>query len=387
MKATRRVANDVADARTSATSAKAGTGMTGKAGVHRSGVLPAERPRKRLVRIQADTDPKYGKRPGDRSLAELMAAGVVPLDKPAGPTSHQVAAWLRNALQVDEVGHGGTLDPKVTGALPVTINSATKVVSALLSAGKEYVAVMRLHEDRNEADVKRVASQFVGKVNQTPPVRSAVARRPRIRRVYYLDVLECTERDVLFRVGCQAGTYVRNLCVDMAKALGTKGHMQELRRTRTGLFTEENLVSLHDCIDARAFHTLDKEESGLRKVVKPVEAVTAHLNSIVVRDSAVDAVCHGAPLACIGIAQLDAGIEAGEDVGVYTLKGELVGLGTAHMTSHQMVEADKGIAANVSRVVMRKGTYPKTWKARPAAPAATSRATASKAAAAPSQDD
>lgn len=337
----------------------------GGPGVHRSGVLPAERPRKRLVRIQADTDPKYGKRPADRTLGELLSAGVVPLDKPAGPTSHQVAAWLRNALKVEDVGHGGTLDPKVTGALPVTINGGTKVVSALLSAGKEYVAVMRLHEDRDEGDVKRVASQFVGKVNQTPPVRSAVARRPRIRRVYYLDVLECTERDVLFRVGCQAGTYVRNLCVDMAKALGTKGHMQELRRTRTGLFTEADLVTLHDCLDARAFHEQDGDESGLRQVVKPVEAVTAHLNSIVVRDSAVDAVCHGAPLAAIGVAQLDAGIEVGEEVGVYTLKGELVGLGTAQMTSHQALEADKGIAATVSRVVMRKGTYPKTWKTAP----------------------
>lgn len=377
MKPPTRVGRDVADARAPAGIAKsgspggsaAGKGSKPAPGVHRSGVLPAERPRKRLVRIQADTDPKYGKKPADRTLAELMAAGVVPLDKPSGPTSHQVAAWLRDALQVEEVGHGGTLDPKVTGALPVTINSATKVVSALLSAGKEYVAVMRLHEDRDEGDVKRVASQFVGKINQTPPVRSAVARRPRIRRVYYLDVLETTGRDVLFRVGCQAGTYIRNLCVDMAKVLGTKGHMQELRRTRTGLFTEDDLVSLHDCIDARMFHENDQDESFLREVVKPVESVTAHLNAVVVRDSAVDAICHGAPLAAIGIAQMDAGIEVGEDVGVYTLKGELVGLGTAQMTSHQMLEADKGIAANVGRVVMRKGTYPKTWKSKPATPA------------------
>jgi H/ACA ribonucleoprotein complex subunit 4 len=333
-------------------------------GVKRSGVLPAERPRKRLVRIQADTDPKYGKRPQDRTVAEILAAGVVPLDKPSGPTSHQVAAWLRNALGVEEVGHGGTLDPKVTGALPVTVNGATKAVSALLSAGKEYVAVLRLHEDRDEGAVKKAASQFVGKVSQTPPVRSAVARRPRVRRIYYLDVLETAGRDVLFRVGCQAGTYVRNLCVDMAKALGTKGHMQELRRTRTGLFTEDDLVTLHDCVDARAFWEQEQEETAIRRCVKPVEAVTAHLNSIAIRDSAVDAVCHGAPLACIGVAQLDAGIEAGEQVAVHTLKGELVGLAEARMTSHQVMEADKGIAATVSRVVLRKGTYPKTWKKR-----------------------
>ena len=339
-----------------------GTDVASAAGIQRSGVLPAERPRKRLVRIEAETDPKYGKLPKDRSAGELLQSGVVPLDKPAGPTSHQVAAWLRDALKVDEVGHGGTLDPKVTGALPVTINHAVKSVSALLTAGKEYVAVMRLHEDRDLGAVKKAASQFVGKVQQTPPVRSAVARKPRIRRIYYLDVLEATERDVLFRVGCQAGTYVRNLCVDMARAMGTKGHMQELRRTRTGLFTEDDLVTLHDVLDARTFYDADKDEAAIKAIVKPVEAVTAHLNHVILRDSAVDAVCHGAPLAAIGIAQLDAGIEVGEPVAFLTLKGELVGLAEAQMTSHQMIEADKGIAATPSRIVMRKGTYPKTWK-------------------------
>ncbi len=339
-------------------------------GGRRSGVLPAERPRKRLVRMAAQTDEKYGKRPEDRSMAEILGAGVVPLDKPSGPTSHQVAAWLRNVLEVTEVGHGGTLDPKVTGALPVTINGAVKSVSALLTAGKEYVSVMRLHEERNEGDIRRIAAGFVGKINQTPPVRSAVARRPRIRRVYYLDVLEVQGRDVLFRVGCQAGTYIRNLCVDMARALETRGHMQELRRTRTGLFTESDLVTLHDCLDARIFWRDDKDESFLRACVRPVEAVTAHLNAVVVRDSAVDAVCHGAPLAAIGVAQLDAGIEVGEDIAILTLKGELVGLAEAKMTSHQVISEEKGIAAAASRIVMRKGTYPRTWKKK-AAVAAT----------------
>ena len=336
--------------------------MEGPAQPRRSGLLPAERPRKTLVRMAASTDDKYGKRPADRSAGELLSCGVVPLDKPAGPTSHQVAAWMKGVLEVEEVGHGGTLDPKVTGALPVTINHAVKSVSALLTAGKEYVSVLRLHEDRDEGAVKKAAAQFVGKVQQTPPVRSAVARKPRIRRVYYLDVLEVSGRDVLFRVGCQAGTYVRNLCVDMARTLGTKGHMQELRRTRTGLFTEDDLVTLHDVLDARLFWEQDKDEAALRQVVKPVEAVTAHLNHVVLRDSAVDAMCHGAPLAAIGLAQLDAGIEAGEPIAMLTLKGELVGLAEAQMTSHQMMEADKGIAATSTRIVMRKGTYPKTWK-------------------------
>jgi H/ACA ribonucleoprotein complex subunit 4 len=332
--------------------------------VPRSGLLPAERPRKRLIRIQSTTDPKHGKKPEDRTIDEVLAAGVVPLDKPSGPSSHQVAAWLRNALEIDGVGHGGTLDPNVTGVLPVTINGATKVVQALLSSGKEYVAVMRLHEERDEAQVRQVlAADFTGKVQQMPPVRSAVARRTRVRRVYYLDVLEVKGRDVLFRVGCQAGTYVRTLCVDMARALGTRGHMQELRRTRTGLFTEDDLVTLQDCIDARAF-AKEGDTSLLQRCVLPVERVTAHLNAIVLRDTAVDAICHGAPLAVIGVAQLDAGIEPGEDVALLTLKGELIALGKAQMTSQKIVHDEKGIAATCDRVVMRPGTYPRVWKKR-----------------------
>jgi H/ACA ribonucleoprotein complex subunit 4 len=332
-----------------------------KAGPQRSGVLPAERPRKRLVRLEAATDAKYGKPPAERTLDELLERGVVCLDKPAGPTSHQVAAWLRDALQVRAIGHGGTLDPNVTGALPVTLNSGVKAVSSLLTAGKEYVCLLRLHEDRGAAQVKAAAATFVGKIQQTPPVRSAVAKRPRIRRVYYLDVLEQDGRDVLFRVGCQAGTYIRNLCVDIGKALGTRGHMEELRRSRTGLFTEADLVTLHDCLDGRILRGEGQEEL-LRSCVKPIEAATAHLNSLTIRDSAVDAVCHGAPLAAIGIANLDAGIEAGEQVALMSLKGELVALAEAQMTSHQMLEAESGIAAKTDRVIMPKMTYPKGWK-------------------------
>ena len=329
----------------------------------RSGLLPAERPRKRLVRMASATDPNHGKRPEDRSVHEKLQLGVVPLDKPAGPTSHQVTAWLRNALGVDNVGHGGTLDPNVTGALPVTLNDATKVVRSLLTSGKEYHAVLRLHETRGEAQIRAVAEKFTGKIKQTPPVRSAVARRPRIRRIYYLDVLEVSGRDVLLRIGCQAGTYIRTLCVDMGKALGTRGHMQELRRTRTGLFTEDQLVTLHDALDAK--HFLDGgDASWMDQVVLPVEKVTEHLPQVVLRDTAIDAVCHGAPLAVIGIAQLDAGIEAGDLVAMMSLKGELVALGKAEMTSKQIMDSPKGVAVACDRVVMRQGTYPRVWKKR-----------------------
>lgn len=324
-------------------------------------MLPAERPRKRLVRMASSTDPNHGKAPEDRDVHELLDCGVVLLDKPSGPSSHQVTAWLRKALDIEKVGHGGTLDPKVTGALPVTIGRGTKAVQSLLTSGKEYVAVMRMHESRGAEQIYATAEKFVGKINQTPPVRSAVKRRPRIRRVYYLDVLEINDRDVLFRVGCQAGTYIRNLCVDMARAMGTNGHMQELRRTRTGLFNETELVTLHDALDAKHFLT-EGDDSWMKSVVRPIEAVTAHLPKVVLRDSAIEAICHGAPLAVIGIAQLDEAIEENELVAMMSLKGELVALGRAAMTTKLMMTEANGIAVNSERIIMKKGTYPRVWK-------------------------
>ncbi len=329
--------------------------------VQRSGMLPAERTRKRLIRIQTTSDPKYGKKPSARDAAELLDAGVVVLDKPSGPSSHQVTAWLREALGVKHVGHGGTLDPKVTGVLPVSVGGATKAIQALLKSGKEYVCVMRLHSDVNEQSIRNTAAKFVGVIEQTPPVRSAVKRRARKRRVYYLDVLEVSGRDVLFRVGCQAGTYIRNLCVEMGRDLGVKAHMQELRRSRTGLLDESQAVTLHDALDARHFAEAG-DDSWMHNVVRPVEAITAHLPKIVVRDSAVDAVCNGAALAVVGVAQLDAGIEVDELVAIETMKGELVAIATAKMTSARIHTEPKGIAATPDRVIMHQGTYPRVWK-------------------------
>jgi H/ACA ribonucleoprotein complex subunit 4 len=329
----------------------------------RSGVLPAERPRKRMVRMASSTNPDHGKAPAERDVHERLAAGVVALDKPAGPSSHQVSAWLRDALQVERTGHGGTLDPNVTGVLPVTMGTGTKAVQALLTSGKEYVTVMRLHEAINANSIRNTAASFVGDLRQLPPVRSAVARRTRTRRIYYLDVLEVEGRDVLMRVGCEAGTYIRSLCVDLAKALGTRGHMQELRRTRTGLFTESDLVTLHDALDARAFMDAG-DASWLLAVVRPVEDVAAHLPAVVLRDTAIDAVCHGAPLAVIGVAQIDAAIEPEQLVRLLSLKGELVGLGRAQMTTEAVLGVPKGIAATAERIIMRTGTYPRTWKKR-----------------------
>lgn len=318
--------------------------------------------RRRLVRTDFSSDPAFGVEPSKRSAEDLLHLGVVVLDKPAGPTSHQVAAWARDLLGVPKAGHGGTLDPNVTGVLPVTLDQATKAVGSLLYASKEYVCYMKLHKDVREEKVRSVLSEFEDEIFQVPPLRSAVKRQQRSRRVYRLRVLEVDGRDVLFTVACQAGTYIRTLCADVGEVLGVGAHMQELRRTRTARFTEREAVTLHDLKDAFVFWREDHDEGPLRAAVRPMEALLAHLPAVIIRDGAVDAVCHGARLAVPGLVALDSGIAKGDRVAVFTAKGEGVALGSADMTSETMVETGQGVAVTPERILMPTGTYPKGWR-------------------------
>jgi H/ACA ribonucleoprotein complex subunit 4 len=178
--------------------------------------LPGEEKRELLVK--SDCQPKgYGKDPYSRSIPELLEKGVINLDKPYGPTSHEVTAWAKSILHIELAGHSGTLDPHVR---------------VLLLSGKEYVCVMRLHADVPEALVRAILQEFTGVIYQRPPLVSAVKRQLRKRTVYYIDFLEMRGRDVLFKVGCEAGTYIRKLCHDIGEALGVGAHRFELRWTR-----------------------------------------------------------------------------------------------------------------------------------------------------------
>jgi H/ACA ribonucleoprotein complex subunit 4 len=221
---------------------------------------------------------------------------------------------------------------------------------------------MQLHGDISQHRLEEVLDEFTGEIYQRPPLRAAVRRKLRIRKIYYIELLERENRNILMRVGCEAGTYMRKLCHDVGEALGCGAHLRELRRTRTGPFRENSSVKLQDLADAYAFWKEDGDESLLRRVIQPVEATVDHLPKLVIRDGAVDALCHGADLAAPGVLRVDSGISAGDLIAVLTLKGELVELARAVMTSKQMVEAEHGIVAKPERVMMLPGTYQRKWK-------------------------
>jgi H/ACA ribonucleoprotein complex subunit 4 len=222
---------------------------------------------------------------------------------------------------------------------------------------------MRLHSDIPQNRVEKVLDEFQGPLYQRPPVRSSVKRRLRIRTVYYNRFMEMNERNVLFKVGCEAGTYIRKLCYDIGEVLGCGAHMQELRRTRVGPFIEdESLVTLHDISYLFSQWQETKDATILRKFVYPMEKALQLMPKINVRDSAVDALCHGAHLTAPGVLSLESGIKIGDTVAVFTQKGEAVTIAEAAVSSENMLKMDHGFVAKTKRVMMPRGMYPKMWR-------------------------
>ncbi|MFH1134383.1 MAG: RNA-guided pseudouridylation complex pseudouridine synthase subunit Cbf5 [Nanoarchaeota archaeon] len=314
-----------------------------------------------IVRKEAETSNDHGFWPKLRPTQVLLNYGILVVDKPPGPTSHQVSAYVKEIVGAQKAGHSGTLDPAVTGVLPVALEKATRIVQTLLPAGKEYVGVMHVHGDIPEERLRQTMKGFVGTITQLPPLRSAVKRQERERKVYYLTIDEIQGRDVLFHAGVQAGTYIRKLCFDIGKRLGCGAHMAELRRTKAGPFTEQQAVILHDIADAMHYWKEEQDETFIRSILHPIEEAVVGLPKVWVFDTTVDTLCHGAPLAVPGIAKLQGDIKEGDLVAVMTLKDELICLGPAMMDSAKMA-GEHGIAVRSHKVFLDPGTYPKMKK-------------------------
>ncbi|MGA1821063.1 MAG: RNA-guided pseudouridylation complex pseudouridine synthase subunit Cbf5 [Thermoplasmatota archaeon] len=312
----------------------------------------------------SETDIQYGKDPYRRSISQLLDSGFVPLDKPRGPTSHQVASWLKEILDIEKAGHMGTLDPNTTGVLPIALGSSVRTLSVTLSEGKEYVALIQFHGDVQEKELMVLAKEFTGDIYQLVPVRSAVKRGLRTRRIHYLNIPEMGERSALMIIGCESGTYIRTLIHDIGLVLGTGAHMTELRRSRSGNIREDACATLQEVRDAWETYRSSGSEEEIRRVVRPIEEMLSHLPRVVIKDSAVDAVCHGAPLGHPGIVSVQTGIRDGAMVLITSLKGEAVAIGKTMCSTTEALTAREGLAVVVDRVLMEPGTYPRSWKVK-----------------------
>ncbi|XP_067007846.2 H/ACA ribonucleoprotein complex subunit 4 [Anabrus simplex] len=323
------------------------------------------------VRTNHFTPLPFGSSPLQRNIQEYIKYGFINLDKPANPSSHEVVAWIKRILKVEKTGHSGTLDPKVTGCLIVCIERATRLVKSQQSAGKEYICIFKLHSAvESTLKVKQALEKLRGALFQRPPLISAVKRQLRVRTVYDSKLLEYDEeRQIgIFWVKCEAGTYVRTMCVHLGLLLGVGGQMLELRRNRSGIQSEsKGMSTLHDVLDAQWLYDNHKDESYLRRVIRPLEELLLGHKRIIIKDSAVNAVCYGAKIMLPGVLRYEDRIELNEEIVIVTTKGEAVALAIALMTTATIASCDHGIVAKIKRVIMDRDIYPRKWGTGPKA--------------------
>jgi H/ACA ribonucleoprotein complex subunit 4 len=274
-----------------------------------------------------------------------------------------VASWVKKILNIEKSGHSGTLDPGATGLLPMGLGESTKALSILLLGPKEYYSIARIHSNFDRHILEKVLLEFHGDIYQRPPQRSSVKRMTRIRRIHEIEYVEENEKLILLRILCQAGTYIRKLIYDIGEIIGSGATMVELRRTRVSHFFErDGLIKLHDLYNAFYLYKEKNDEENLRNVIKPIEICFKELPAVVIRETAVDALCHGAQLAIPGISEISPSIQKDDLVAIYTLKGEIVGLAQSLMNINEIVSNKNGISFTMKRLIMKPNTYPKGWR-------------------------
>jgi H/ACA ribonucleoprotein complex subunit 4 len=291
-------------------------------------------------------------------LTERLRCSFVIMDKPRGPSSHEVAAWVRKITGAPKSGHSGTLDPNVSGVLPVGIGKATKLLPFLTTKDKKYVCLMQTKNPQTEEQFRAMFRKFEGTITQTPPKESAVAKKARKRKVYYIKPIQMKPNQALFEVHCEAGTYIRVLVSDFGRICGG-AEMLELRRIAVGNIRESSAITLQQLTDAIWAARRGEESALMRYLIPPQEAL--RLRKVVLRASAVEAVCAGAPLYAPGLSSCDGGISREEFVSLLTEKGEFIGVGRAGLPSEKMGAHNSGVVCTPVTIVMERGKYQKNW--------------------------
>ena len=311
----------------------------------------------------ATTNNSFGKIPFDRSLEELLECGVILVDKPPGPSSHQLAAWARSILEIKRIGHGGTLDPFATGLLTLLCGRSTKITGELLKKPKRYMAVIRFKDSITSDDLNKVLENFRGQVYNVPPKESAVKIQVRSRAISELELTQISEgeRVHLVEIGCEAGTYIRTLVRDIGLYSGNSCELLELHRVGSGSLEDSMACTMQQLTDSVFLWREHGDSNALTKLICPVEVVLDDLPRLVVKDGAVAAVSHGAPLAKPGVVSAPRGLLQGSSVLISSIKGEAVAIAEISVDSDSIEQMKSGHVAIAKNVIMSPGIYPQTW--------------------------
>ena len=311
----------------------------------------------------AKTNNSFGCSPEERPLEELLECGIILVDKPPGPSSHQLAAWARSMLGINRIGHGGTLDPFATGLLTLLCGRSTKITAELLRKAKSYFAVIRFKTPVPEHELKSLVDTMKGEIFNVPPKESAVKVQVRTREVSESKLVQTEEDDRvhLLSISCEAGTYIRTMVKDLGLLSGNKCELLELHRSKSGTLEDQMACSMQQLSDAVFLWKQHDDPRGLERLVCPVETVLNDIPSIVIKDGAVSALSHGAPLARPGVVSVPKGLPLGSTVLISSLKEEAVAVSELSVHSDSIPEMKSGQIAAPKTVIMPPGTYPQTW--------------------------
>ena len=309
----------------------------------------------------AVTDDAIGTYPDQKTIEQRLESGFFLLDKGAGPTSHQVAAWVRDMLGLPRLGHGGTLDPFATGVLPLMSGKAMRLTKQILEQNKTYIAVFQFKNAISGEDLEEVMHKLTGRIYNVPPEISAVRVQVRTRKIHDFSLLDQHEKRIVARIRCEAGTYIRTMARDMGLLLDQPVELKELRREDSGSFSLDDCVQLHEIADAVWLWKECNEGEALLRMLHPTEKLLAGLPRIIVKDSAVAALAHGAPLLRPGLVSIPDDLTPGQNVLVTSIKGEAVCFVKVNCDSETITTMEKGEIARPSAVLMNDDVYPRRW--------------------------
>jgi len=230
----------------------------------------------------------------EKKIEELIRFGILNIDKPSGPTSFTISDYVRRKLKINKTSHAGTLDPAVSGVLPIMLGRACRLSDYLMHKDKEYIGIMRVHKEVSRDELEKVITKFIGRIVQIPPLRSSVKRAERVREVKYFEILEIHNKDVLFKTLVEAGTYIRKICDDIGKEIGG-AHMLELRRIRAGSFHEDSSVDLYKFDEAVDLYEKG-EEQVLRNIIMPGEFVATTMRVAFIKENTLKKCLTGSPI-------------------------------------------------------------------------------------------
>jgi predicted rRNA pseudouridine synthase len=281
----------------------------------------------------------------------LINNGLIILDKPGGHTSHEISAYVKAICGSRRSGHAGTLDPNVSGVLPIALGRATKLLQYIAGEDKTYVGLIKFRNIQTKDDIESYFERFSGEIIQTPPKMSAVRRRPRKRIVHYFNLLEISPENprlALFEAKVGAGTYIRTLCSEVGALCGG-ARMEELRRTAVGKINENQSHKMDELIDAMWLWKNKKDSSMLERIIVPAQKYI-FFPKVIVKDSVIDSIRSGAQIMVPGVLEIEKSAERGEHVAIYSEGKQFLGIGIAQINWHDLEEKKRGIAFKLERV-------------------------------------